>query len=61
MIREKAIMEAQLRGDPEIPPEYHSNESTEYLLESPPCKRVHYGEPGYRTLYRRDFRSRSLS
>jgi hypothetical protein len=51
-IREKAILEAQLRGDPELPPEYDSDESIEYLPESPPRKRVHYGEPGYRTHYR---------
>jgi hypothetical protein len=35
-IREKAILEAQLRGDPELPPEYDSDESIEYLPESPP-------------------------
>jgi hypothetical protein len=45
-------LEAQLREDPELPPEYDSDESIEYLLESPPRKRVHYGEPGYRTCYR---------
>jgi hypothetical protein len=39
-IREKAILEAWLRGD------------LEYLPESPPRKRVHYGEPGYHTRYR---------
>jgi hypothetical protein len=50
-IREKAILEAQLRGDPELPPEYDSDESIEYLPDSPPRKRVHYGEPGYRTRY----------
>jgi hypothetical protein len=50
-IREKAILEARLRGDPELPPEYDSDEPMEYLLESPPRKRVHYGEPGYRTRY----------
>jgi hypothetical protein len=52
IIREKAILEAQLRGDQELPPEYDSDESIEYLLESPPRKRVHYGEPSYRTRYR---------
>jgi hypothetical protein len=51
-IREKVILEARLRGDPELPPEYDSNEPREYLPESPPRKRVHYGEPGYRTRYR---------
>jgi hypothetical protein len=51
-IREKAILEARLRGDPELPPEYDSNEPMKYLLESPPHKHVHYGEPGYRTHYR---------
>jgi hypothetical protein len=51
-IREKAILEVQLRGDPELPPEYDSDESIEYLLESPSRKRVHYGESGYRTRYR---------
>jgi hypothetical protein len=51
-IREKAILEAQLRGDLELPPEYDSNEPREYLLDSPPHKRVHYGEPGYHTRYR---------
>jgi hypothetical protein len=51
MIREKAILEAQLRGDPELPPEYDIDESIEYLPDSPPRKRVHYGEPGYRTRY----------
>jgi hypothetical protein len=52
MIREKAILEAQLRGDQELPPEYDSDESIEYLPESPPRKRVHYVEPGYHTHYR---------
>ncbi|RLM99546.1 hypothetical protein C2845_PM06G31190 [Panicum miliaceum] len=52
MLREKAILEAQLRGDQELPLEYDSDESTNYLPESPPRKRVHYGEPGYRTRYR---------
>jgi hypothetical protein len=52
MIREKAILEAQLRGDPELSPKYDSDESIEYLPESPSRKRVHYGEPSYRTLYR---------
>jgi hypothetical protein len=52
MIREKAILEAPLRGDMELPLEYDSDESIEYLPESPPRKRVHYGEPGYRTRYR---------
>jgi hypothetical protein len=51
-IREKAILEARLRGDPELPPEYDSDEPMEYLPESPPCKRIHYGEPGYRIRYR---------
>jgi hypothetical protein len=51
-IREKAILEARLRGVPELPPEYDSDEPWEYLPESPPRKRVHYGEPGYRTHYR---------
>jgi hypothetical protein len=51
-LREKVILEAQLRGDQELPPEYDSGESIDYLPESPPCKRVHYGEPGYRTRYR---------
>jgi hypothetical protein len=51
MIREKAILEAQLRGDLELPPEYNSDESVKYLAESPPRKRVHYGQPGYRTRY----------
>jgi hypothetical protein len=50
-IREKTILEAQLMGDPELPPEYDSDEPSEYLLESPPRKRVHYEEPGYRTHY----------
>jgi hypothetical protein len=50
-IREKAILEAQLRGDPELPPEYDSDESIEYLRESPPHKHVHYGEHGYCTRY----------
>jgi hypothetical protein len=49
-IREKAILEAELRGDQKLPPEYNSDES-EYLPESPPRKRVHYGEPGYHTRY----------
>jgi hypothetical protein len=48
-IREKAILETQLRGDLELPPEYESDEPMEYLPESPPRKHVHYGEPGYRT------------
>jgi hypothetical protein len=51
-IREKAILEARLRGDPVLPPEYDSDEPREYLPESPPRKRVHYGEPGYCTSYR---------
>jgi hypothetical protein len=51
-IRVKTILEAQLSGDLELPPEYDSDESIEYLLESPPRKRVHYGEPGYCTRYR---------
>jgi hypothetical protein len=51
-IRDKAILEAQLRGDQELAPDYNSNDSIEYLPESPPHKRVHYGEPGYRTRYR---------
>jgi hypothetical protein len=50
-LREKAILEAQLRGDQELPPEYDNDKSTGYLLESPPHKRVHYGEPSYRTRY----------
>jgi hypothetical protein len=51
-IREKAILEARLRGDPKLPPEYDSNEPREYLRDSPPRKRVHYGGPGYRTQHR---------
>jgi hypothetical protein len=51
-IREKAILEARLRGDPVLSPEYDNDEPREYLPESPPRKRVHYGEPGYRTSYR---------
>jgi hypothetical protein len=50
-IREKVILEARLRGDPKLPPEYNSDEPREYLPESPPRKRVHYGEPGYGTRY----------
>ena len=50
-LREKAILEAQLRGDQELPPEYDNDETVEYRAESPPRKRVHYGEPGYRTHY----------
>jgi hypothetical protein len=50
-IRKKAILEAQLRGDPVLPPEYDSDEPREYLPESPPRKRVHYGEPDYHTSY----------
>jgi hypothetical protein len=50
-IREKAILEVQLRGDQELSPEYDSDESINYVAESPPCKRVHYGEPSYRTRY----------
>jgi hypothetical protein len=49
---EKAILEAQLRGDQELPPEYNSDESIHYLPKSHPCKRVNYGEPGYRICYR---------
>ena len=52
MLREKAILEVQLRGDQELPPEYDSDETVEYHAESPPRKRVHYGEPSYRTHYR---------
>jgi hypothetical protein len=51
-IREKAILEARLRGDPVLPPEYDSDEPREYLPKSPHRKRVHYGEPSYRTSYR---------
>ncbi|RLM78263.1 hypothetical protein C2845_PM12G13970 [Panicum miliaceum] len=51
-LREKAILEAQLRGNQEVPPEYDNDESIDYLPESPPRKRVHYGEPGYHTRYR---------
>jgi hypothetical protein len=51
-IREKAILEARLRGDQELPLEYDSDELREYLPESPPRKRVHNGEPGYCTSYR---------
>jgi hypothetical protein len=50
--REKAILEAQLRGDPVLPPEYDSDKPREYLPKSPPRKRVHYEEPDYRTSYR---------
>jgi hypothetical protein len=50
-IREKTILEARLRGDPELPPEYDSDEPKEYLPESPPRKRIHYGELGYCTHY----------
>jgi hypothetical protein len=50
-IREKAILEARLRGDPELPSKYDSDEPREYLLDSPPRKRVHYGEPSYCTHY----------
>jgi hypothetical protein len=50
-IRENAVLEARLRGDPELPLEYDSDEPIEYLPESPPRKRIHYGEPGYRTRY----------
>ena len=49
---EKAILEAQLRGDQELPPKYDSDETVEYREESPPRKRVHYGEPSYHTRYR---------
>jgi hypothetical protein len=41
-----------MRGDPKLALEYNSDESVEYLAESPPRKRVHYGEPSYRTRYR---------
>jgi hypothetical protein len=41
-LRKKAILEAQLRGDQELPLEYDSVESIDYLLESPPRARVHY-------------------
>jgi hypothetical protein len=51
-IREKAILEARLRGDPVLPPEHDSDEPKQYLPKSPPHKRVHYGEHGYRTSYR---------
>jgi hypothetical protein len=51
-IREKVILEARLRGDSELPPEYDSDEPREYLPESPPRKRIHYGEPGYHSSYR---------
>jgi hypothetical protein len=50
-IREKVILEAQLKGDPKLPLEYDIDESIEYLPESPPRKCIHYREPGYRTRY----------
>jgi hypothetical protein len=50
-IREKAILDSRLRADPELPSEYDSDEPMDYLPESPPRKRVHYGEPSYRTCY----------
>jgi hypothetical protein len=40
-IKEKAIIEARLRGDPELPPKYDGDEPREYLPESPPRKRIH--------------------
>ena len=52
MLREKAILEVQLRGDQELSPGYDSDETVEYHAESPPHKRVHYGEPSYCTRYR---------
>jgi hypothetical protein len=48
-LRKKAILEAQLRGHQELP--YDSDEFINYMPESPPRKRVNYGEPGYRTRY----------
>jgi hypothetical protein len=51
-LREKAILEAQLRGDQELTLEYDSDESINYLPESPPRRCIHYGEPGYHTRYR---------
>jgi hypothetical protein len=51
-LREKAIVEAQLRKDKQLTLEYDSDESIDYLPESPLRKRVHYGEPGYHTRYR---------
>ena len=44
-LREKAILEAQLR-DQELPPEYDNDKTVDDRTESPPHKRVHYGEPG---------------
>jgi hypothetical protein len=32
-IRKKAILEARLRGDPDLPSEYDSDEPREYLPE----------------------------
>jgi hypothetical protein len=43
-LREKAILESQLRGDQELTSGHDSDESVDYLPESPPRKRVHYGE-----------------
>jgi hypothetical protein len=34
-IREKAILEARLRGDPVLPPEYDSDEPREYCPSHP--------------------------
>jgi hypothetical protein len=44
-IREKAILEAQLRGDPVLPSEYDSIKPKEYLPKSPPRKRVTMESP----------------
>ena len=51
-LSEKAILEAQLGGDQELPSKYDSDEIVKYRAESLPRKHVHYGEPDYRTRYR---------
>jgi len=52
VIREKAILEAKLKEKQELPPEYDSDEPIEDPALSPTHKRLHYGEPGYRTRFR---------
>jgi hypothetical protein len=50
-LREKAILEAHPRGDQELSLEYDSDESADYWADSPPRKRIHYGDPSYRTCF----------
>ena len=51
-LREKAILEAQLRGDQELPRSTTAMRPSSTVQSHLPHKRVLYGEPSYRTHYR---------